>query len=222
MTAEGGAGAPRPGARTPRPHGEPWDRWVRESPIQFEAFQAYLGGASNQALAAQFHRHRNRISAWKQRFRWEDRREALEQLRDRELHEKVRQKRRQVVERHLQLLDGTEALIAQGLSKLDGKVEGTISQMALALQRVIVGQRVVLGMPTEVVVNREGPPVSAEELSDAASILRDPSLIEEFDKLAERAAAAGRRSVAGDAGCDGREAQQGPVAPGPAPEPPQP
>lgn len=199
---------------------DPIDQQVREPEIAFNAFTMWLSGKDLGTIAQMVHRHRNSIGNWRTKYRWDARRDAIEAERDAALVANIRAKRRQVVQRHMDLLDATEALCAQALQKLDGKIPDDIplSSVALTLQRCIVGKRVVLGMPTQTVVNREGPPVDREELSDAAAILRDPELLAEYDRLAARVAAAGGpRPVAADPGGDGGEADGAEVEEGSAP-----
>ena len=213
-------------------HGEPWDRLYREPAAAFQAFTHFVEGHELLQVAKLCGVHRNTVGRWRAAYRWDDRRDALEADRDARLLRRLRVRRRDVVEKHLQLLDAGEALVAKAFLQLSKKSDAadaeelaTLPQATRALRHVIDAKRAILGMPTEVVLSREGPPVAAEELHDAAAVLADPALLAEYDRLAARAAAAGRGGegpVEGDAGGDGREADGGPVAAGAAPGPAEP
>lgn len=201
-----------------RPAPEPWERAIGESALAFQAFTHWLEGHDLLAISKLVAKHRNTLGRWRARYRWDARKDALEAERDAKLVAKIRTRRRQIVERHLELLDATEALIAQGIQKLDRNVYATLPEVTKALATVVNAKRTILGMPTATTISRQGPPMDArEELSDAAAVLRDPELLEEFDRLAARVAASHRNAVANVAGVDGRGADAGPVEPSPTP-----
>ncbi len=197
---------------------EPWERQVREPAVAFQAFLHFLEGHDLLAIARLVAKHRNTLGRWRATYRWDDRRDALEAERDAKLMAKIRTRRREVVEKHLTMLDAGEALVAQAFQQLNGKADlATLPQAARALRHIIDAKRNIIGLPTATVVTRPGPAITEEELTDASAILRDPELLAEYDRLAARLAAKGGGSVAPDAGGSGGAAESGPVETSPAP-----
>jgi len=183
------------------PH--PWDRRPDETPKSFEAFRVYLELGPQRSMAktmeAQGRREKSTLEKWSSKFDWRARaalfdREQARQ-RDDEFFSVERQERR--AKRHAEVaqLNG-EALAAPArelLRRLQDPVEGekllrdltapqliqAVGVAARAHHRVVLVERLSLGMSTENVGAADGGPLeeakrrasqmSAQEVADLAS-----------------------------------------------------
>lgn len=212
---------------------KPWHRQEGEGDAAFHAFTVYrdLPGLdrSVQEVCRKCARHRNQISKWKAKWRWDARLRAFEAEQDRVYCEELRAQRREAAKRHVQLGRALQALAAQGVNRLNAAAQEPDPKKGPDLKAIAAAMRVgvqleqnALAMPTDRTVVQVGDDApSREEAVDAEAILNDPELIEQAEELnrliEDRRGKAREGAVEADAGGARSARQRRPVASRPAP-----
>lgn len=129
---------------------ESWERQPGEPPRAYAAFEAFRQGRSMQEAAAAGRVHRNTATAWRSRWKWDDRLDAYEAEQDRLHRQEMRRQRRSSATRHLQQFRALQALGAQAMQQLDGQMTEVSADDAVKLVNAgVMGERKVLGADVE-------------------------------------------------------------------------